>query len=113
MTKLNKGIHVLDSGSGPGCWSLEMAKEFPKSTFQAVDMAPYDLVVSQDKLPGNFKFTVGNLLEGLPFEDNTFDYVYQRLLFLGLNNEGWVKVLSELFRVLKPGGYIELLEVSL
>lgn len=109
MSKLKEGIKVLDSGCGPGVWALEMAKEFPKSSFHGVDMTAHEF--TKEKLP-NFEFTVGNLLEGLPFEDNTFDYVYQRLLFLGLNDEGWTKVISELLRVLKPGGYIELLEAS-
>jgi ubiquinone/menaquinone biosynthesis C-methylase UbiE len=112
MTKLKEGIKVLDSASGPGCWSLDMAKEFPSSSFHGIDMTAHDFSNTAEKL-ANFEFTVGNLLEGLPFEDNTFDYIYQRLLFLGLNDEGWATVLNELLRVLKPGGYIELLEVSI
>ncbi|KAG2229790.1 S-adenosyl-L-methionine-dependent methyltransferase [Thamnidium elegans] len=106
-TQLEEGITVLDSGCGPGSWTLDMAKDFPNSKFHGVDISNF---FPDETKPNNCEFIIGNLTETLPFEDNTFDYVHQRLLILGLTNSGWEKCLSELLRVLKPGGYIEILE---
>ncbi|KAI8095759.1 S-adenosyl-L-methionine-dependent methyltransferase [Thamnidium elegans] len=109
-TQLEEGITVLDSGCGPGSWTLDMAKDFPNSKFHGVDVSN---VFPDETKPDNCEFIIGNLTETLPFEDNTFDYVHQRLLILGLTNSGWEKCLSELLRVLKPGGYIEIHEPNM
>ncbi|KAJ1551614.1 hypothetical protein HK405_014187, partial [Cladochytrium tenue] len=42
--------------------------------------------------------------------DNTFDFVYQRLLFLAIPRDKWPAVIKELARVTKPGGYIQVVE---
>jgi ubiquinone/menaquinone biosynthesis C-methylase UbiE len=62
----------------------------------------------------NFRFTVHNVLKGpIPFESNTFDYVEQSITSLAYKSEDWPKVLQELKRVTKPGGYIQLIEPEL
>ncbi|CAG8778867.1 17236_t:CDS:2, partial [Cetraspora pellucida] len=63
--------------------------------------------------PSNFTFIKANVLDGLPFDDNTFDYVFQRYMFGGYPKEKWPFIINELVRVLKPGGYVELLEPSM
>ncbi|KAL0074512.1 hypothetical protein F4703DRAFT_1744957 [Phycomyces blakesleeanus] len=52
------------------------------------------------------------LAQTLPFEDNTFDYVQQSLVTLVYTEEDWDRILKELVRVTKPGGYIQLTEVD-
>lgn len=86
-----------------------MANEFPDATITGIDMSA---VFPQTIIPSNCRFIQHNVLEPLPFPDNSFDFVYQRLLVAGLTPENWVTVLSELERVTKPGGYIELVEVD-
>ncbi|KAI9366414.1 S-adenosyl-L-methionine-dependent methyltransferase [Pilaira anomala] len=107
--QLKEGITVLDSGCGPGSWTIDMAKEFPNSKFHGVDISNF----FPETKPDNCEFVIGNLTETLPYEDNTFDYIHQRLLILGLTNGSWDKALKELLRVLKPGGYIEIAEPNL
>ncbi|CAG8772121.1 7367_t:CDS:2, partial [Gigaspora margarita] len=63
--------------------------------------------------PKNFSFVKANVFEGIPFEDNTFDFVFQRFLVFGYPEDKWPHVINELVRVLKPGGFIELCEPSL
>ncbi|CAG8649167.1 3755_t:CDS:2 [Racocetra fulgida] len=58
--------------------------------------------------PKNFDFVKSNVEEGLPFDDNNFDFVFQRLLVIGITKEKWPYVVNELVRVLKPGGFLEL-----
>ncbi|KAI7866636.1 hypothetical protein BDF14DRAFT_1727998 [Spinellus fusiger] len=48
----------------------------------------------------------------VPFMDNTFDYIQQDLVSLAYSEKDWEKVLSELVRVTKPGGYIQLIEMD-
>jgi len=48
----------------------------------------------------------------LPFADNHFDFVKQRLVTAAFTTADWKRVMAELVRVTKPGGYIELLEID-
>ncbi|RUO96634.1 S-adenosyl-L-methionine-dependent methyltransferase [Jimgerdemannia flammicorona] len=107
---LNAGVNVLDVGCGPATWSLEMATQYKKSMFVGIDMFR---VFPKDCRPVNTTFYYSNILDGLPFADNAFDIVYQRDMCLGLSKRQWPKILRELVRVTKPGGYIELCEPDL
>lgn len=87
--KLRKGIKVLDSGCGPGTWTLEMAEAYKESKFHGIDCSA---IFPDNIKPSNVEFAVANLAKPLPFEDNFFDYIYQRLVFLGLTSEDWDNV---------------------
>ncbi|CAG8690544.1 11912_t:CDS:2, partial [Racocetra fulgida] len=61
--------------------------------------------------PRNVQFHTANILDGLPFDDNFFDYVHIRALAMFFTQDDWEsKVVYELFRVLKPNGYLEFVE---
>ncbi|KAJ8663281.1 hypothetical protein O0I10_000519 [Lichtheimia ornata] len=105
---LEKGIFVLDAGCGPAAWTAEMAKDYPNSTFHGVDIAPRCLTTP----PSNCHFHTKNLVEEKPFPDNHLDYIHQRLLVLGLLEANWDKVIAQHMKMLKPGGWIELVEVT-
>lgn len=62
--------------------------------------------------PHNYCFVRGNVLQGLPFPDGAFDYVHQRLMVAGIPVQRWPAVVHDLVRVTRPGGWVELLEVS-
>ncbi|RUS18542.1 hypothetical protein BC937DRAFT_88640 [Endogone sp. FLAS-F59071] len=102
---LKRGIKVLDVGCGPGMWTIDMAKEFPASFFFGTDIT--NAFDEAEVLP-NCAFMTADTTKGLPFEDETFDYVFQRFQCLCFTEEAWGKVIPELMRVLKPGGYLEL-----
>ncbi|CDS12424.1 hypothetical protein LRAMOSA04618 [Lichtheimia ramosa] len=106
---LRKGAKVLDMGCGPGAWSMEIASEYPKSQVVGVDISP---MFPNDIKPSNCTFHQLDLHQGLPFEDGTFDYVFMRFISMGIKAEQWESALTELTRVLKPGGWIELTEVD-
>ena len=106
--ELEKGIKVLDIGCGPGWWSLDMAKKYPKSQFIGIDITnDFPLDESLD----NLSFQTINAGQGLPFSDNEFDYVFQRFLVMGFSSEQYRFVIDEIKRVLKPGGTVEILEM--
>ncbi|KAI7888103.1 S-adenosyl-L-methionine-dependent methyltransferase [Mucor mucedo] len=107
---LEEGINVLDSGCGPATWVFEMGETYQRSTFHGVDAA---CVFPEDIKPANVELVIGNVAKNIPYPDENFHYVHQRLLFLGLSQSDWDGALKEIYRVLKPGGYIELVEPDL
>ncbi|HEX6541066.1 MAG TPA: methyltransferase domain-containing protein [Ktedonobacterales bacterium] len=108
---------ILDVGCGSGRWAMEMATLFPAARVVGLDLvAPPDdtrsLGQGLDVRPTNYIFTAGNILEGLPFPDQSFDFVHQRLLFSAIPRDRWPAVIQELVRVTRPGGWIELAEIG-
>lgn len=63
--------------------------------------------------PPNVSFQVGNTLKRLPFSDNTFDFVNIRLFIIALKKEEWPILMQEAYRVLKPGGFIQMVECGM
>lgn len=110
---------ILDVGTGTGRWAREMALQFPSANVIGFDITtpPTEEAPSAeqstervDLRPANYVFVQGNVLEGLPFPDGTFDFVHMRLLVLALTPKGWPFVISELARVTAPGGWVESVE---
>lgn len=66
-----------------------MGESFPRSTFHGVDAS---CVFPEDIKPANVEFTICNVAKDIPYEDNFFDYIHQRLLVLGLTDEDWTNV---------------------
>lgn len=66
-----------------------MAQTYPASMFHGIDLNP---VFPQTNVPANIKFGVAKLGEPLPFPDNTFQFIHQRLVAIGLKAEEWDKV---------------------
>lgn len=66
---------MLDLGCGPGAWAMEIAGEYPKSSIIGIDMTP---MFPREIKPTNCAFYQYNVLEGIPFDDDTFDYVFMR-----------------------------------
>ncbi|CAG8638815.1 17625_t:CDS:2, partial [Gigaspora margarita] len=96
--------HIL---SKPDAKVLDIG--YPLAKIIGLDISPHQPTHIK---PKNFEFIKANAQERLPFDDNTFDFVFQRLLVAGYTNEKWSNVVNELVRVLKPGGYLELCEGS-
>ncbi|KAG9294860.1 hypothetical protein G9A89_008552 [Geosiphon pyriformis] len=104
----NQNARVLDIGCGPGTWILENAVEYENATFTGIDVAS---VYPQDIKPPNTEFCRVNILDGLPFPDNTFDFVHCRDMMFVFTMRDWEEqVIPELIRVTKSGGWLEIME---
>ncbi|CAG8526060.1 5327_t:CDS:2 [Dentiscutata heterogama] len=80
------------------------ATDYPSASFVGVDFAP----IWPTQKPLNIQFIVANIIDGLEFEDNSFDYIHARSLVTYFNDNEWENyVIPELTRILKPGGYLE------
>ncbi|CAG8610562.1 11590_t:CDS:2, partial [Ambispora leptoticha] len=101
---IKPGSRILDLGCGPGQWTLEIAQEFPYAQVYGIDIsANFPTSIK----PLNSHFIVGDVTEGLPWEDNYFDFVWIRYLFVGIKDADWQNLYREVKRVLKPGGILE------
>lgn len=109
------GHHVLDLAGGTGDLTAKFS-EMVGSTGQVVlaDINDSMLKVGRDKLRdkgvvGNVEYVQANA-EELPFDDNTFDLI---TIAFGLRNvTDKDKALASMYRVLKPGGRLLVLEFS-
>ncbi|CAG8467703.1 7704_t:CDS:2 [Dentiscutata erythropus] len=100
---------ILDIGCGSGAWILEMATENKCPQFVGVDIVP---LYPSEIHPTNVKFRQANVLSGLPFEDETFDFVYMRFMTFAFTVNDWERALKEALRVTKKGGYVEIMETD-
>ena len=98
---------ILDSGCGPGFIIIELAKRFNSSEFYGIDLSDPLLEIANEKnkktgLIERVKFIKADVLS-VPFPDNYFDFVINiNMLHLV---EDPVKMLNEIERILKPGGF--------
>ena len=66
-----------------------MASEFEKSKFVGVD---YLEVFPKQILPQNVEFIKTNVLDGLPFPDNQFDYVHISFMNFSFTEDQWINI---------------------
>lgn len=85
---------------------FDMATDYPNSRIVGIDMCS---ISPCEIKPKNVTFIKANILDGLPFDDNSFDFIFQRYMFLGIPSDKWNFVIEEFLRVLKPGGYLEVI----
>jgi SAM-dependent methyltransferase len=111
FANLNKlGVSdVLDVGSGSGVWVLEMCHDYPDTMFTGMDIAAAHPTAI---LPKNARFIQANLLQRLPFSDQSFDYIHIRQMSASIPTERWTDILPEILRILRPNGILEIFDSS-
>lgn len=114
----DKSITILDSACGAGFWTLDMAQTYPKAKVIGLDAFPAD----DKRMKGysnatisapNIVYKYGDLTTQLTLPDDYIDVLYQRDTTSIIPHERWPFLFKELMRVMKPGGYIELVEYSM
>src|SRR5258708_892443 len=97
---------IVDVGCGTGRWCIEMAQAFPMAHVHGLDVDEPPPGALQ--APPNYRFVQSNVLEHLPFADAWSDFTHQRLLVAAIPTAQWPQVVSELVRITRPGGWVEL-----
>jgi len=101
------GDHLLDVGTGPGYLALAASRLVtPGGAAVGIDASP-EMIDRARTLAARGRSEVEYLVataESLPFDDDAFDVVVSRLVFHHLPGDVKEQALSEIARVLKPGG---------
>lgn len=115
LTGLRQGQRALDVAGGTGDLALGLLRQVGKTGHVVLsDVNPAMLDIGRDRLldkgwVGNVECVVANA-ESLPFEDNSFNCI---TIGFGLRNvTDKAAALKSMYRVLKPGGQLLVLEFS-
>jgi len=102
---------VLDVACGTGESTLAWHRRFPRARIDALDVSPHMLVAAERKLRDTDRIELHCVdAEALPFADASFDVVTASLLFHELPETAAATILSEMHRVLSPGGQVAVVE---
>ena len=109
---LNPGNRVLDVGSGPGNQAFELSAVVgPTGGIDGVDVTESAIEILRQRCSelDNVRFQLGNPSE-LPFDEYTFNAVMSSQVFEYLDDVA--PGLAEIYRVLKPGGRVLILDTD-
>ena len=117
LAEVHEGQRVLDAACGTGRGTVGLARAVgERGQVEALDLTQAMLDQARGKiealgLVGRVGFTQGNARD-LPFGDSTFDIVYNGYMFDLVPLDGFVPILREFERVLKPHGRLVLVNMS-
>ncbi|KAF2651876.1 S-adenosyl-L-methionine-dependent methyltransferase [Lophiostoma macrostomum CBS 122681] len=97
---------VLDVGTGTGIWAIDFADKHPSAEVLGTDLSP----TQPSMIPPNLKFEIDDCTETWLYKPSTFDFIHVRSLYGCVSD--WPKFYKEALDHLKPGGWIEQVEMS-
>lgn len=99
---------ILDVGTGPGDWAIEMSAEHPNATIIASDLGVFDSGLGHLSLP-NVEFQLADAQTEWTYHD-PFDLIHIR----GLSGafQDWHAIYAQAYAHLKPGGHLEVADAD-
>ena len=109
LAAVGEGDRVLDVATGTGDLALALAERVgPSGEVVGCDFSEAMLALAREKAPG-LRFETANALD-LPYEDDSFDAA--TVGFGARNFSDLARGLSEMTRVVRPGGRVVVLEIT-
>ncbi|KAI9593366.1 S-adenosyl-L-methionine-dependent methyltransferase [Syncephalis fuscata] len=109
LCNLDNPRRIIDIGAGTGTWAMEMAAEFRDCQVLGIDISP---IQPKSIRPPNINFEIMNILEGLRYEANTFDYVHSRFLCAAIPKTYWPTLIRDMARICSSSGAVEICETD-
>jgi len=99
---------VLDLGTGPGSFLVELGQRYPKVRSIGIECADY-MLQAMEKLPDGSEIITADLHDpALSIKDNSVDAVVASAVIHEMIQP--IKTFNEMFRCLKPGGLFYILD---
>lgn len=110
---------IVDLGCGVGMSTLALQETFPDAQITGVDLSPYFLAVAQYRVQQNQKQQgehqinwVHAAAEYTDLSDNSVDLVSACLMFHELPTTAARAIITEAHRILRPGGYLAIMDMN-
>jgi ubiquinone/menaquinone biosynthesis C-methylase UbiE len=115
LLERERPIQILDIGSGPGTWALNVAHRYPNTQITGIDISEVNVKYANAQVRVELKddrvsFEAMDATKPLDFSDNSFDMVNARAVNGFLTLATWQTLMSELIRVVCPGGIVRIIE---
>ncbi|MEQ1878890.1 MAG: class I SAM-dependent methyltransferase [Bdellovibrionia bacterium] len=108
-----RGLTFMEFGSGTGRSTRNIRLAFPQARIVSTDLSEPYLKAARTRLEGYKKLDFVRADAGdLPFADSKFDAVYSVFTLHETPFEARKKILAEAHRVLKPGGFMGLIDTA-
>lgn len=100
-----KGLNILEIGCGAGYGSKYLSSNAKTITTVDLDHKSLDFAKANN-FADNITYINANVLQGLPFEENRFDFVNIFQVIEHIDIDKTQSFLHEIKRVMKPGAYL-------
>ncbi|KAL5334547.1 S-adenosyl-L-methionine-dependent methyltransferase [Aspergillus crustosus] len=104
-----KTPRILDIGTGPGDWAIEMSAAHPGATIIATDIGVFDSGIGSTIDLPNVSFQLDDARDEWTYPE-PFDLIHLRGLAGAFSD--WSSLYAQAFRHLTPGGYIEITDAD-
>lgn len=108
---------VMDYVCGPGAWCIDLSKKYPEKQIYGLDSNYKLLAMARDNAhqayADNIDFRAVNRTPPLLFDDETFDLIRIQNGTAAFTLDEWALVMAEMYRLLKPGGWLHLLDFEM
>jgi ubiquinone/menaquinone biosynthesis C-methylase UbiE len=114
---LERKTNVVEAGVGTGYFLAQLVKSAKNATISAIDLSPQmisaakNYLIKKNLLSSSLLF-VRSDCRHLPYPDKTFDLYVSSYLFDLLNDEEIGSTVTEMERVLTPGGHAILITMT-